>query len=540
MAAVELVLTLLAVAAALELLARRLGVPHPVLLVLGGLLLALMPGLPAVRVDPGVVFLVFVPPLLYWTAVNSSYRDFRHNLTSISLLAVGLVLVTACAVAAVAHAVVPGMGWGPAFVLGAIVAPTDAVAATAIARRLGVSRTAIVILEGESLVNDAIALVAYRMAVAATVAGVFSVGEAVPRFLFAAGGGIGIGLLAGLGIIWLRRRIDQPVVENTISLLTPFVAYLPAERLGASGVLAVVTVGLYLGRFAPRVVSPRTRLQAGGMWAMVVFLLEGLIFILVGLELPRALASVRPLSLGTLLAQAAIVSGTVIAVRMLWMFPGAYLSSWVGRLFGTRQDRAPWRGVAVVGWAGMRGGVSLVIALATPYTIGGDRPFPDRDLIVFFTFAVILATLVLQGLSLPAVIRLLGVQADYGADVEERTARHRVAAAGLRALDEAAGDGDEDLVGRMRERHSHRVHRYAAGEGDGAAPTDHDDERIAADYRRIRARMIAAEREELVRLRDGKVIGDDVMRTIQYELDLEQMLLDSPSPDPVGQAPAVS
>ncbi|MEO7987443.1 MAG: Na+/H+ antiporter [Gemmatimonadales bacterium] len=534
MAAVELVLVLLAAAAALELLARRIGIPHPVLLVIGGLLLSLTPGLPAVRLDPDVVFLVFVPPLLYWVALTSSYRDFKRNLPSISLLALGLVLATACAVAVVAHAIVPGMGWAPAFVLGAIVSPTDAVAATAVARRLGVPQTAITILEGESLVNDATALVAYRMAIGAVAAETFSFDTAGQRFILAAGGGIAIGLIAGLAVAMLRRRIHNTVVENTISLLTPFVAFLPAERVGASGVLAVVTVGLYLGRLGPRIVSPRTRIQASGMWEMVTFLLQGLIFILIGLELPKAIELMRPLSLGHLLMQAALVAGTVIAVRLLWMFPGAYVAARLGRVFGAREDMSNWRGVLFVAWAGMRGGVSLVIALAIPLTVAGGKPFPERDLIIFFTFAVILATLVLQGMSLPAVIHLLKLRRDDGRDIEERKARHKVAAAGLRHLEGLAGNGDDELVGRLRERHRHRVHRYGPHDA-GSPEPDHDDERLAADYRRIRGAMIAAERGEMIRLRDQNVISDDVMRQIQHELDLEQMLLDSPRPDPVGE-----
>lgn len=535
MVAVELVLALLAASAALELLARRIGVPHPVLLVIGGLLLALTPGLPPVRLDPAVVFLVFVPPLLYRAALTSSYRDFRRNLPAISLLAVGLVLATVGAVAFVAHAVAPGLGWAPAFVLGAVVSPTDAVAATTIARRLGVPRNAATILEGESLVNDATALVAYRMAIGAVAAEGFSIGTAAVRFIGTAGGGIVVGLAVGFAVAWLRRRIEHPVVENTISLLTPFVAFLPAEQIGASGILAVVTVGLYLGRQGPRIVSPRTRLQATGMWDMITFLLEGLIFILIGLELPRALAGVQPMSVEGLLVPAAIVSGTVIVVRLLWMFPGAYAASLVGRFVGAREDMPNWRGVSLVAWAGMRGGISLVIALAIPLTIAGDRSFPDRDLIIFFTFAVILATLVLQGLSLPAVIRLLKLRKDSGRDVEERKARHRVAAAGLRQLERLDGNGDEALVNRLRKRHVHRIHRYGT-EGEGpAAAADHDDDRLAADYRRIRSEMIAAERDELIRLRDENVISDDVMRQIQHELDLEQMLLDSPRPDPIGE-----
>ena len=533
MAALELVLTLLAAAAGLELLARRLGVPHPVLLVFGGLILALAPGLPQLRLDPDVVFLVFVPPLLYWAAITSSYRDFRRNLPSITLLAVGLVLATTFAVAFVAHTIVPGMGWAPAFVLGAIVSPTDAVAATAIARRLGVPRNTVTILEGESLVNDATALVLYRMAIGVVAAEAFTLKAAAVSFLIAAGGGIAVGLAAGGVVAFVRRRLDNTVVENTISLLTPFAAYLPAEKLGASGVLAVVTVGLYLGRQGPRIVSPRTRIQAGGLWEMVTFLLEGLIFILIGLELPRALANVHPLSVRELLVPAAVVSGTVIVLRLLWMFPGAYVATRIGRLLGTRGDMPPWRGVVLVAWAGIRGGVSLVIALAIPLTIDGGKPFPDRDLIIFFTFAVILATLVLQGLSISSVIRLLGLRRDDARDVEERNARHKIAAAGLKHLE--ALDGDAALVRRLRNRHAHRVHRYGPRGEDAAKAEDHDDDRKAADYRRIRASMIGAERLELIKLRDENVIGDDVLRRVQHELDLEQMLLDSPGPDPAEE-----
>ncbi len=534
MIAVELVLILLAASAALELLARRIGIPHPVLLVLGGLLVALAPGLPPVRLDPDVVFLVFVPPLLYWAALTSSYRELRRNLRSISLLAVILVLVTACAVAAVAHAVVPGMGWAPAFVLGAIVSPTDAVAATTVARRLGVPRNAVTILEGEGLVNDATALVAYRVAVGAVAAGSFSLGSAAASWLVAAGGGVAIGLGIGWAIAWMRSRLDHPVVENTISLLTPFVAYLPAEAVGTSGVLAVVTVGLYLGRRAPRIVSPRTRVQAGAMWEMVAFLLEGLIFVLIG----RAAE-------GAASGAAAVVGRSAGAGghhqrhghRRAAPVDVPRCVSLATHRAALREQRgvAAWRGILLVAWAGMRGGVSLVIALAIPLTIAGGKPFPDRDRIIFFTFAVILATLVLQGLSLAPMIRFLKLKRDDGRDVEERKARHKVAAAGLRHLDELEGEGDDELVKRLRRRHAHRVHRYGPSKEDSTAAADHDDDQLAADYRRIRGAMIAAEREELIRLRDENVIEDDVMRQIQRELDLEQMLLDSPRPDPVGE-----
>src|SRR5262245_49426509 len=291
MEALELILVLLAVAAALALLAERLAVPPPVLMVLGGTILATLPGLPRLSLNPDVVFLVFIPPLLYWTAVNTSWRDFRVQLRSIALLSVGLVLATMAAVAVAAHALAPELTWPAAFVLGAIVSPPDPVAVTAVTRRLGISRTILVLLEGEGLANDATALVAYRMAVAAVVAGGFSLGTAVIRFLWSAAGGVGLGLAVGVAVFAIRRRIGKaPAVENTISLLTPFAAYIPAERLGVSGVLAVVTVGLYLGRKSTTFLSAQTRIQTFSMWETVTFVLEGLIFILIGLELPLVLA----------------------------------------------------------------------------------------------------------------------------------------------------------------------------------------------------------------------------------------------------------
>jgi CPA1 family monovalent cation:H+ antiporter len=527
MAALELILVLFAVVAALRLLSDRVAVPHAALLVLGGVVLAVIPGLPRARLDPEVVFLIFIPPLLYWTALNTSWRDFRSNLRSISLLAIGLVLATMTAVAAVAHALAPELIWPAAFVLGAIVSPPDPVAVTAVTRKLRISRTIVTVLEGEGLLNDATALVAFRMAVVATVAGSFSAGEAALRFLWSASGGILVGLALGWAIRWVRRRIGKaPVVENTISILTPFATFIPAERLGVSGVLAVVAVGLYLGRYGPKVVAPQTRVDAESMWRMVTFLLEGLVFILIGLELPQVLSALETHTFRSLVLDAAAVSGTAILVRLLWVFPGAYLPGWVLRRLGKPEPYPPWRNVAFTGWAGLRGGDSLVIALSVPLTVSGGKPFPGRALILFLTFGVIFFTLVVQGFTLKGVIRLLGLQPDVKSDSEETQAWSRITAAGLNSLKEIPRSDalEEEVRKGLESKYRHISHRFDAR----ARGQRHEkDEKRTETYRRLRLGMIGAERKELLRLRDEDVISDGVMRRIQKDLDLEQVLLES-------------
>jgi CPA1 family monovalent cation:H+ antiporter len=526
MSAVSLILLLLAASAALDILSGKLGVPHPVLLVLAGLVLAVTPGLPRATLDPDIVFLIFVPPLLYWAALTTSWRDFRRSLRSITLLAVGLVAATIVAVAGVSHATAD-LTWPVAFVLGAIVAPPDAVATVAVTRDLRVPKEITTLLEGESLVNDATALVAYRIAVDATVSGHFSLSSAAVQFVIAGLGGIAVGLGIGVAIAWLRRRLPQvPEVENTISLLTPFATYIPAYHLGLSGVLAVVTVGLYLGRQGPRLLSPATRIEAVSMWKMVTYLLEGLIFILIGLDLPIVTRGLAAHSLSKAIWYGVIVSATTIAVRLAWTFPGAYVPRLIDRWLGKPTDFPPPANVLFVGWAGMRGADSLVIALALPLTTAAGAPFSARDLVIFITFTVILVTLVLQGLTLRPVIRLLGLRGDETDEREATEARLRTAEAGMERLDDII-ERRTDLVETarsLRARHRHRIHRYKARQ---QQRTHQRDESAAAAYRAVRKEMIDAERDQLIRLRDDGVISDDVMRRIQRDLDLEQLLLES-------------
>ena len=539
---IEIIVGLLVAVAALATLAARLKVPYPILLVLGGSALGFIPGLPRVRLDPELVFLLFLPPLLYVSALFTSWRDFRTNIRAISLLAVGLVLMTTFVVAAVVHAVAD-LPWAAAFVLGAIVSPTDAIAATTVAQRLGVPRRIITILEGESLVNDATGIVAYRVAVAAVVTGAFSLWEAGLEFVVGAAGGIAVGFAVGWLVVWARRHVSEdPSVQNTVSLLTPFVAYLAAEELPHglwewlhdligvpadlhfSGVLAVVTTGLYLGRKGPYITSSGTRLQGFATWELITFLLNGLIFVLIGLQLRDVLGSLDAYSVGQLILYAGLVSLTVVLVRILWVFPATYLPRKFSRRLRERDPSPSWRSVSVVAWTGMRGVISLAAALALPLEIASGIPFPERDLIIFLTFCVILATLVVQGLSLPALIRALGLEADRIGEKEETHGRIGVADAALERLGELEREDwvREDTAERVRSLYSYRRNRFASrfdGDPEGV------EERSAA-YQRLMLELLDAQRQRLVKLRDDGSIGDEVMHRIERDLDLEESRLE--------------
>lgn len=562
MAGLELVLLLLAVSAGLRVLADRLRLPVASLLVVGGLILAFTPNLPRIEVSPDALFLIFVPPLLYYGAVSFPLRDFRRELGPILRLAVIMVLVSMTAVAGLAHAVDPAFTWAAAFTLGAIVSPPDPVAVLSLMRSptLKAPRTIESILEGEGLLNDATALVAYRFAVAAAVTGTFSAWHASLQFLVSAVGGFAIGIAVGVIIMRLHRLTGSvPVAENTVSLLTPFAAYLPADLIGVSGVISVVVAAMYIARQSSGVGRPETRLQGQSMWSVVTFLLESLVFILVGFELPYVTRSLASYDLTSLLKEAALVCLCVVAARILWVIPSTYIGRRIDAWLRHRPtDIPPWRWIFFVGWAGVRGGDSLVIALALPLTTGAGTPFPARAQIVFITFCVILLTLVIQGPTLAPLARLLRLERDRGGDDEEAHARLSAAEAGLRVLTapEVADSPYPEIARYLRQRHRQRARRWAAQESRRmthppndaahdhliAAPSHEDgalDDRRAAEYRRIRSAMIGAERQALLDLRDGDVIGDDVMRRVQRDLDLELILLDSREPvvEPTSEAP---
>jgi Na+/H+ antiporter len=544
MPGVELAVILLAAAAALRVLAGRLNLPHPVLLVLGGLGLAAIPGLPRIEFEPETLFLLFVPPLLYLTAFTTSLRDFRAQLGPIARYGTVVVLLTMAAVAAVAHALLPEITWPAAFVLGAIVSPPDPVAAVAVMRKLGAPRRILTLLEGEGLVNDATALVAYRIAVAAVVTGTFSPGRAAFQLLVTGAGGAAVGLGMGWLIGQVRQRTPKfPIVQNTISLLTPFLAYIPADWMGLSGVLAVVAVGLYLGRQGPRIISAATRVQAESTWSMIQFLLESFIFMLIGLELPDVLRELRSHTPAELAGYGAVVALAAIVVRVVYTLAAVCLLRMARRRRG-KPAQPSWQEATFIGWTAMRGGDSLVIALALPLRTAVGAPFPARDLIIFLTFAVIFDTLVLQGLTLKPLLRWLRLQDGGELDDEEAHARRVAAEVGLRRLDdEGRRDGvDPEVLGSLRKQYAARVDRWSARDRDahGAEDTDHQAladrdgsgaERDATGYRRLRTAMIDAERRAIIDLRDRDAIGDEVLRRVQRDLDLETMLLESGEDD---------
>jgi len=520
-----LLLVLMVAVGGLSVLAGTIRVPYPILLVLGGLVLGFLPGVPPAELPPDLVLVLFLPPLLYQAAFFSSPRDLRADARAITLLAVGLVLATMSAVAAAAHTVVDGLPWAAAFTLGAIVAPTDPLAATAIARRLGVPRRLVTVLEGESLVNDASALVAYRLAVGAVVAGSFSLWGAGLQFVGRGIGGVAIGLAVGWLIAEARRRIEDPVVEIVLSVVTGYAAYLPAELMGASGVLAAVTAGLYVGWRAPELASPSTRLLGFSFWEVLVYLLNAVLFVLVGLQLHPILTGVSGSSAAVLLGQAALVSAVVIAVRIVWGFSVPYLVRALDRRPAQRARRVGARERLVGGWSGMRGAVSLAAALALPLETSTGQPFPQRNLIIFVTFGVIFATLVLQGLSLPWLIRRLGLHRDDSEEQEELRGRLRATDAALTRLEELAVQEwtREDTVQRMRGLYQFRRRRLKARAG-YLADDGVQDRSLA--YQRLVRELLEAQRREIVRLRNQGQISNEVMHRIERDLDLEDSRLE--------------
>jgi CPA1 family monovalent cation:H+ antiporter len=459
MQAVEIVVGLLILLALLVVVADKLALPYPVILVLSGLSLSFIPGLPTVRLNPEVVFLFFLPPLLYPAALFTSWRDFRQNVQSILWLAIGLVLATMLTVAWVAHAFIPGLPWAAAFALGAIVSPPDAIAATVVIRRLAVPRRIEAVLEGESLVNDATALVALQFAVAAMVTGKFSLGGASLRFIYVAAGGALLGLLVGYIMKWVQRQLDNPSVQTTLSLFTPFAAYLAAEHLHVSGVLAVVAAGIYLGWHSPLTLSARTRLQALAFWEMIAFLLNGFIFIVMGLQLPGILQVVNKGSLLPLIGEGLLISGVVVGARILWVFPASYLPRLFSRKFCAEHPKPSFGETAVVAWSGMRGVISLAAAFALPLALNNGQPFPGRSYILFLTFCVILTTLVFQGLTLPGLIRRFGVVDDGLTDEEERRARLEANRAAIDFIEERATVDSlpREIVDRLRAEYADRI-----------------------------------------------------------------------------------
>jgi monovalent cation/hydrogen antiporter len=514
-------------------LAKRLRTPYPIVLVIAGLLVGFIPGIPRVSLDPDLVFLVVLPPLLYSAAWVTSWRDFSYNLTSIASLAIGLVAFTVFGVAAAVSWVFAGIDWRTGFVLGAVVATTDAIAATSIAKRVGLPKRIVDILEGESLLNDATGLLALEFATAMVVYGqnptIFS---AVGRLAYLVAAGIAVGLVIARLVEWFEHQIDDGPIEIAVSLFVPYATYLAAEALHASGVLAVVAAGLYLGRRSSRFFSPSVRLQAYSVWGSLTFILNGLVFVLIGLQLPYVLAGIREVPLPKLLLYGFLFSALLILLRLIWSFPGAYLSYFFRRHVLHQNEQPPsLRGVFIIGWTGMRGVIALAAAISLPQTIADGSPFPHRDLIVFLTFAVILVTLVVQGLTLSPLIRALGLAAPTGPDCEEQEARRLMIEAAIAHLNnrDRANEPAEstDLYDDIHKYYSHRLANISHQDGQ-----PHDTARELYDrYLALSQELLDTERKTAVRLRDEGRINDEVLRQLEHELDLSETRLTATTPD---------
>ena len=515
------VIILLAVVTALAELTDKIRIPYPILLVLSGIAIGLIPGLPPVSLHPDVVFLIFLPPILYAAAWSTSWPDFKAARRPIALLAIGCVIFTTIAVAWIAHTFIPGVGWPEAFVLGAIISPPDAVAATASIKGLTVPKRVITVLEGESLVNDATGLIAYRYAVAAVVTGGFGFWDAGLQFIIVAAGGIVLGLAMGWVFKWIHQITpDNPTTDTTLTFITPFIVYLAAENVHVSGVLAVVACGLFLSWHSSQMFNSRTRLQAYGSWDTAIFILNGVVFILIGLQLPMILEELSEHPFPMLLKYGAIISLAVIIGRIIWVYPGAYIP----RLSKRIRDAEPevnLKLVTVVAWSGMRGVVSLAAALAIPLTVAGSEPFPNRNLIIFLTFSVIFATLVLQGLTLRPLIKWMGLKTDGKLLEEELKARLFIASAVIEHIEEnhSLTLTDEGL-NLIKTKYEIRIQRIRKGE---RAPKVQ--EVLVEKLYLIQQELLDKERQLILSLRQAGAISEEALRKIEYELDLEESRL---------------
>jgi Na+/H+ antiporter len=520
----ELILIGFVAVALLALLARKIRVPYPILLTIGGVSLALIPGLPTIRLEPDLVFNLFLPPLIYPAAVFTSWRDFRANLRPILLMAIVLVLLTMTVTAALFH-YLTGLPWAVGFVFGAIISPPDAVASLAVTQSLKVPRKIIVILEGESLVNDATAFISFRFGVAAVMTGLFSLGDASIRFLLVAAAGVCVGLAVGWLATQVQKRLDDPPVQTMFSLLTPYVAYFAAEKLHVSGILSVVIAGIYYGWRAPRILSGRMRLQALPVWEMVVFTLNGALFILIGLQLPQVINTLAADSMMELAKVAILVLSVIILVRFAWMFGAHYLPRLLRRT--SRKSRVPWQHTALIAWTGIRGAASLAGALAIPFVLPNGQPFPGRDLILFLTFCVIFGTLVLQGLTLSPLARWLRVDDDHVIEMEERSARLKANEAALARIEEmkSLNRVRPETVERLRSEYVDRI-RQLHCEG----PCEESMSGLfSSDFEELAREVLQTERNTVLALRNEKEINDQALRRIQRDIDLAEARLQRPA-----------
>ena len=505
-------------------ISKKLKTPYPIVLVIGGLILSFVPGIPRVSLNPNVIFFVILPPLLYSAAWVTSWREFSYNLVSILFLAFGLVTFTVLGVTALGHWYLPGFDWRVGLILGAVVAPTDAIAATSIAKRIGLPKRVVDILEGESLLNDASALLALEFGLALLAGGVrptFAFGLWRLSYLIAVG--ILVGLVIGEIVHFVEHRIDDGPIEIALSILTPYVAYLAADYLHASGVLAVVACGLFLSRQSSHIFSPGVRLQAWAVWETLTFILNGLVFVLIGLQLPYVLGAIRDHNLKSLLLYASMFSGFLILLRIVWMFPGAYLANLIRRRILHQDVSMPaLRQILVVGWTGMRGVISLAAAIALPVAFADGTPFAQRNTIIFLAFSAILVTLVLQGLTLPPLIRLLGLAGAPSSQFsdEEQEARRTILEAALQYLDDSSEKAKPELAEVYGDLAHHYRIRLAGLNENGAPSADGIGPEFHKRYVELSRKALKVERETAVQLRNRRRISDELLREIERELDL--------------------
>lgn len=523
-----LLMGLLFVVAAVAGLARRFSLSYPIVLVIFGLLCSLIPGVPHILLPPSIVFLVFLPPLLYIAAWQTSWQEFRYNFISISSLAVLLVFFTAISVAFAAQWWLPGFDWRLGFLLGAVVSPTDAVAATSIARRVGMPQRIVDLLEGESMLNDATGLLALQFGVEMVVEGTTpTLARGLLQFAWLAIGGVLVGLTIGAIVSWLEHWVDDGPVEIAISLIVPYAAYLAAEAVRASGVIAVVACGLFVSRQSSNFFSARVRLQANAVWDALEFLLNGLVFVLLGLQLPYVLGGIHGRSKLALLGYAVAFSTILILLRLVWMFPSARAAWWIRtRLLRQIYEKPKANQVFVVGWTGMRGVVALAAAGSLPLTLNDGSPFPQRNFIIFLTFSLILVTVVLQGLSLPWLIRALGLPSQDTGYCEEGQARRLMLQAAIDFLSErqnsAEGESEIHLYEDLLHQFNHRLRELDLCGPDGSVPPQDDGSLTTGQ---VLLETIRRERDELHQLRENGRIGDGLHRSLERELDLSESRL---------------
>ena len=515
----EVLLYLMLCSLALGWIARHFNFPYPIALVVGGGALGFVPELPQLKFDPQFILVLVLPPILYQAALLTSWRDFKASVRPISLLAIGLVIATTLAVGGALKFLVPDIPWAAAFVLGAIVSPPDAVAATAILSRLNIPRRVVTVLEGESLVNDASGLVLYKFAVAAVLTGTFSLLDASVQFAGVAIGGAIIGLLAGWLFVFIHRHLGDVFIEVLTSLSVPYIAYIAAESLHVSGVLAVVAAGLVRGRYSPEIVSAEMRIIARSAWNLIVFLLNSLVFILIGMQLSGITGRLGGHATAELLLDGALVTTVAILVRFAWIYLATYAPRVLSGRLRRREPGLPEAEVFIMSWCGMRGIVSLAAALALPLALEDGSPFPQRDLIIFLTFVVIAATLVLQGLTLAPLIRILNVGTDWSVQEEESRAKLALTKAAMTAIDEAARNGKvpDDVAERIRAEFAEKV---TIGVATGESL------HVRADPARLlRRAAIEAERRELIRIWRENQISDDVLHHLEEDLDYQESRL---------------